>query len=502
MNQNLNRLACLLFSIGLAACGGGGSGATPSGTNLSSNGGSNGTNTIGGTPSAISYTVSGTVMGLTVGQYVTLNENGADPTTVSAPNTAFKFSAGITENSPYAVTIDTNSLFTTCSVSANGAASQLKANVNNVGINCAPYVESVLYSYGHITNDAELASGNVIQGSDNNLYGLAIAGGQHSDGVLYQTTPDGTQTILHSFGSNASDGTFPNGRLIEYESNFYGVTYGGGVNGLGTVFRYSPSASAGSNYQVIYSFVGGSNGSNPRVGLTLGDDGNLYGVTTAGGKGNGVFFRIVPTTGVETGLYSFGTNSSQDVSDIEAELVLAANSTFYGVSTGGGGHGQGAVFAVAEGGAESILWNFTGGVDGGAPNAALVPGPNGFYGTTTSGGNGSNFGTLFKLTLNGNGSASISPIYNFPEHETATGPFILGTDGNLYGVVGEALPGQGALYKITPDGQEYTLYSFGTNAGDLYGPVGIIRGSNGFLYGVCETGGANGMGGIFKYSAN
>ena len=49
--------------------------------------------------------------------------------------------------------------------------------------------------------------------------------------------------------------------------------------------------------------------------------------------------------------------------------------------------GSGTVFKVTPGGALTTLYSFTGGADGGYPNAALTLGTDGnFYGTTEEGG--------------------------------------------------------------------------------------------------------------------
>ena len=76
------------------------------------------------------------------------------------------------------------------------------------------------------------------------------------------------------------------------DGNFYGTT--SHDNGEpGTVFRISPSGS----YSNLYSFTGGSRGTNgdlPVAGLVQGSDGNFYGTTRLGGTNcSGNVFKLI-----------------------------------------------------------------------------------------------------------------------------------------------------------------------------------------------------------------
>jgi hypothetical protein len=75
------------------------------------------------------------VSGLAAGQQVTLNNNGADPTTVTADG-AFTFSTSVAYNGSYAVTVGTQPTGQTCSVS-NGSGSGVTANVTNITVTCS-----------------------------------------------------------------------------------------------------------------------------------------------------------------------------------------------------------------------------------------------------------------------------------------------------------------------------------------------------------------------------
>ena len=93
------------------------------------------------TCSALTYTVGGTVSGLAAGQQVTLNNNGADPTNVTADG-AFTFSTPVTYNGAYAVTVGTQPIGQTCTVS-NGSGAGVTANVTNVTVTCSALTYTV-----------------------------------------------------------------------------------------------------------------------------------------------------------------------------------------------------------------------------------------------------------------------------------------------------------------------------------------------------------------------
>src|SRR6185312_8138863 len=112
------------LSLALGACGGGG------GSDLSTP--AAGTPT---TPTAPTYTIGGTVTGLTAGQTVALQNNGAGTLSVHA-NGAFTFAAAQQSNTAYSVSVSTEpSARTTCTVTS-GAGTVGTGNVTNVGVSC------------------------------------------------------------------------------------------------------------------------------------------------------------------------------------------------------------------------------------------------------------------------------------------------------------------------------------------------------------------------------
>ena len=175
------------------------------------------------------------------------------------------------------------------------------------------------------------------QGTDGNFYGTAQGGGDPTCkcGVIYKATPTGAITVLHTFKGYPTDGYRPLGILVQgTDGNFYGTTYKGGTTfGNGTVFKITPAGV----YTLLYSFNYGNGNFDaqlPAAGLTLGTDGNFYGVASAGGTKNaGAIFKITPA-GAETVLYSFCSVTCNDGFGAATPLVLHTDGKFYGNTNG------------------------------------------------------------------------------------------------------------------------------------------------------------------------
>ena len=133
---------------------------------------------------------------------------------------------------------------------------------------------------------------------------------------LVATIQAQTETVLYSF-TGGTDGRIPTGLLVDAKGNLYGMTQAGGAFGLGTVFELTLAG----RQLVLHSFAGGSDGASPsfRASLVLDAAGNLYGTTSAGGAFKlGTVFEITPN-GSERVLYSF--KGGTDGSNPQAALV-------------------------------------------------------------------------------------------------------------------------------------------------------------------------------------
>jgi uncharacterized repeat protein (TIGR03803 family) len=150
----------------------------------------------------------------------------------------------------------------------------------------------------------------------------------------------------------------------------------------------------------------------PFGGVIRDQSGNLYGTTSAGGAfpENGTVFKLDPM-GVLTVLYNFVGGA--DGSGSFAPLIHDTAGNFYGTTEFGGNRsckllgtslGCGTVFKLDTTGHETVLHRFTGGKDGGFPEAGLAMDILGnLYGTASLGGNlacnngGLGCGVAFKI---------------------------------------------------------------------------------------------------------
>src|SRR5262249_19525427 len=121
----------------------------------------------------------------------------------------------------------------------------------------AAHAESVLYSFCAQSSCSDGAGpiSDLIADSSGNLYGTAnTGGGDCSCGVVFKVTPEGAETVLHTF--TGQDGAYPVGALLmDASGNLYGAAEGG-VNGYGEVFKIGTDGSQ----RVLYSFSGGKDG--------------------------------------------------------------------------------------------------------------------------------------------------------------------------------------------------------------------------------------------------
>lgn len=158
--------------------------------------------------------------------------------------------------------------------------------------------EKVLHSFGGGTDGAKpLASLIAVNGT---LYGTTEFGGVYGSGSLgrgtvFSITTGGTEKVLHSFGSG-TDGSDPNAAaLVDVKGTLYGTTLTGGSHSCGssrcgTVFSITPNGTE----KVLHSFGSGSDGGNPAAGLTD-VNGTLFGTTINGGtNGEGTVFALTP----------------------------------------------------------------------------------------------------------------------------------------------------------------------------------------------------------------
>jgi uncharacterized repeat protein (TIGR03803 family) len=341
--------------------------------------------------------------------------------------------------------------------------------------------------------DGENPAAPVVQGQDGMFYGTTYFGGSDDQGVVFQMTPSGSMTLLHTF-TNGPDGATPLALAPANDGSYYGATFAGGTNMDGALYHLTTNGA----FTPLYSFplLGRTEGGDPDAGLVQGSDGFFYGTAKLGGMDYGTVFKMA-SNGAVTLLHTF-TNGI-DGAYPEAQLVQGSDGNFYGTTYAGGSNGFGNVFQINSDGSSFIsLYGFTNGSDGANPQAGLVQGADLiFYGTTYFGGSTSN-GVVFKITSAG----LLTPLYSFLGLNDGANPaagLLLDADGNFYGTTydgGEY--GEGAVFRISSTDTFTALYSF-TGGNDGANPLAALtESSDGSLYGTTFSGGIGGTGTVFQ----
>ena len=156
---------------------------------------------------------------------------------------------------------------------------------------------SVFHNFCHQTNcaDGQQPLGSLVVGKDGNLYGTTFGIPSQSwptkYGTVFSIAPSGKLKTLYRFcqQTNCADGAAPTAGLVQgTDGNFYGTTTTGGTDNDGTLFQVTPQGVL----TVLHSFSG-SDGSNPVGGLIQASNRLFYGSTSTGGSGNkGTIFSL------------------------------------------------------------------------------------------------------------------------------------------------------------------------------------------------------------------
>jgi uncharacterized repeat protein (TIGR03803 family) len=407
-----------------------------------------------------------------------------------------------------------------------------------------------LYSFGASATDG-IKPVALIKGSDGNLYGItAYGGGSNCSlqsytgyagcGTVFRLTPDGTETVLHSFGTNVGDGTMPTALVEAPDGTFYGTTaYGGDGSdcpatatspmGCGTVFKLT----ADGVESIVYSYSSLvvpplSSYLPPYIptGLVVASDGDLRVIEKYGANGAcqapsdpnhpgtpslgcGGFDRF-STAGTHTifGEFNGGVLGIPGAFPVALlEIPDASGPTFLAMTEYSGVSSVddwGGLIAKIGPTGSSVFHAFQGGATDGLTPTAMTVAPDGtLYVTTAAGGTGDS-GTLYAIDPSGAGQV----LYSFLGAGSGTTPadaampntVIVGSDGNLYGTSAAGGDGFGTVFKVMPSGSESVLRSLQGEPGDLQTATSLVQLGD-FLY-VAGDGGTNGAGAIATVSTN
>jgi uncharacterized repeat protein (TIGR03803 family) len=162
----------------------------------------------------------------------------------------------------------------------------------------------------------------IIRASDGNHYGVSYG---IASPYVYQVTPSGTLTNLHTFPPAAFKAAFQAPLLQGTDGNLYGAASNGGASGNGLIYKVSLTG----QYSEVYAFPKGPAGYPNSLIQT--SDGNLYGTTTGNSldaNGHSVLFRVT-TSGQYTELHAWGYSTCQ------CYLTQGSDGGIYGIAQNG-----------------------------------------------------------------------------------------------------------------------------------------------------------------------
>lgn len=319
------------------------------------------------------------------------------------------------------------------------------------------YTESVIYRFGASgaqDGSAPFSGNPLAEDCTGNLYGATQNGGAYGGGTVYKLTPTKTgyhETILYNFTKGTDGGGPQSTPILDRSGALYGPASFGGVYGEGTVYKLTPTRS-GYAFSVLHQFGSVPNdGEEPYGSLALDTrTGDLFG-TTVGNSGpfgltGGTVFKLRPTPSgyVYSIIQQFQGLQGPDGNQPDSSLIIDNAGALYGTTQFGGALGQGNVYKLtptSTGYVESVLYDFTGGLDGSQPEWPLTADRRGNLYSTANNSGLFGYGTAFELVRTVNGYSEVT-LHAFSANEDANPTSGVLLDGDA--LVGETVgPNQG-----------------------------------------------------------
>jgi uncharacterized repeat protein (TIGR03803 family) len=247
---------------------------------------------------------------------------------------------------------------------------------------------STIWNFAYNGVDGVWPTGDLIVDSSGAIYGTTESGGSSNWGTVFKLAlSNGTwaEQILHNF-TDVPDGRVPvGGLLMDKSGNLYGTTFWGGAQDRGTVFKLSQSHGTWKE-TLLYNFaINGTDGEGGPVGPLVADSsGNLYGTVPFGGSDyNGMVYELSKSgkTWIENVLYTFAGGG--DGTEPWGALRWSGSGSLYGTTTG-------TVYELTPSNGTwsfSVLHSFGGSGDGFDSTSGVILDKQGnLYGTTQEGG--------------------------------------------------------------------------------------------------------------------
>lgn len=382
--------------------------------------------------------------------------------------------------------------------------------------------------------------------STGHLYVVSQGNNTDAVAILYQLTPPAAGAAQWGVLNVASiPGQMNAGVTIDHEGHLYGVTSTGGTNGTGFIFQIvNEGCCGGWPVNIFYNFPA-SAGLNPASGLTLDASGNLYGASYYAPSNCGSIFelqRVSSKVRTESTLYAF-TGGADGCSP--SGVILDQHGNLFGQTVAGGANQNGTIFELIPPGAaggswtEQTIYTFPAvpaapalkarqskqnsvapkGFAGYYENTLTIDSSGNLYGTSALGGASGN-GFVFELTPpTSGGSWTFSTLYSFsgtPDGSLPAGGLVRASNGVLYGTTyfggpvtkwGGSSYGIGTVFQLSPSTSggpwtEKILHNFTAGFDGYYPAAAPILSPTGVLYGTTQAGGDNGANCSYAYISN
>jgi uncharacterized repeat protein (TIGR03803 family) len=371
---------------------------------------------------------------------------------------------------------------------------------------------------------ANPAAGLVLSGGV--LCGATLNGGLQGAGTAFYLGLDGTNFNAFRSFTNAPDAGNPQAGLVFSGSRFFGTSFGGGINGAGTVFvgQTNGTVSLIRNFVAVNADTATNlGGASPKAQVVLAG-GTLWGTATAGGLyANGTLFSVTTNGSTFSVFHDFTGFDSNTGTNLDGAVpwggLVLSGETLFGAASGGGSGGAGVLFHVRTNGDNfTAIYSFTAmdpltgtNSDGAIPMAGLILSNGTLYGTTAAGGTG-NSGTVFSISTDGSG---FYVLHQFSAVDALTGTNADGakpvtalilSSNTLYGTASAGGAGaSGTVFSVNTNGSHFkTIYSFtattsgtGTNNDGAF-PVADLLLLGSTLYGTTFGGGPGLAGTVFS----
>lgn len=434
----------------------------------------------------------------------------------------------------------------------------------------------IIHSFNNLSPRQPVAG--VCKGDGDWLYGILTYNGTSGNGAFYRIQSDGTGFAILQNLSGLPSGIpyyYTDGQIY-FPDNSSIMKFNPATNSFTTVGGFSLSKSLyidandwiyytgantinkiktdGTNETVLRTFIPATDGSGGIAGLTETSGDTLFGTNANEGAANGGTLYSIKKDGSGFTVHHQFTAASGIYPESKPVYF---DGKLYGTTSQGGNFNLGVLYTIRpDGSGYRVLHHF----DPGSPALGVISGDisitsNGrifgtfnqfYYAASTPyrlfkiDTGGQNFGVFFQVDQRNNGNVNMDVLMTndetifFPTREMGrhdggvmnrcdtsgfgtglfhfgfsnngfrpAGGLIKGSDGKLYGTtdIGGA-DGNGIIFSINQDGTGYTkLHELNDTEG--YNPHGrLLEAGDGKLYGVCQLGGSNNSGCIYSLNKN